>query len=266
MFNRVRILSMATAWAVVFSFGAQAQTDESASKELQAQVYARAFQLKDRLIDDYAELLVVYYEYKRKSADPNAFANPHYSPERANDPRISATIRQVIGTKNNPTAAEFSVAIYDEFKTQLDADPRLKENSYVRQMKTYRVGEAADIFQRVDSYTLDSLSGLSGKQKKQLGDEIAVHVKALAMKEADETFSRVSAEAGYPENKRRVSPQLVETRLASFKHAANELIVKSIRLKKELQAIGFTPSFSGRSSQGRSFTSSCPSEFGKLTK
>lgn len=198
---------------------AHARDREPVSPELESKYFTGAIRLKDRLLQDYRSVVSVYYELKTKSATPNSFPNPRSTSDAP-------------GT--NAHLYEFSLAAYDEFKDELEKDPRLRGNSYVRRMKEYGQGQANDVFQRIATYAQEPFQELPRGVLSTLSMESGNGVMALGMLDAHEVFLEESKKAGYPQNGRQGAP-------ADRTEWAEMVKNKSLELEKEIRELGYDP-------------------------
>jgi hypothetical protein len=168
----------------------------SLSQELQAEVFLATIENRDKLLADYRKLLEVYFQLKKRSSKPNEFQNAAFN----------ASMPGTVQPRTTETLAEFGVAHYDEFKVQLEADPRLKGNIYVAKMRAYGTGHANDVFHRVAASTLEELGIKEGPIFRQLIRNVSSAIQAVGMLEANEVFKEVSRQNGYPLNGLRSRP------------------------------------------------------------
>ena len=129
---------------------------------------------------------------------------------------------------------EFSNAAYLEFQDELDRDPRLRGNSYIRRMKEYGHGQANDIFQRIGTYAQEPFGELRRGHLLTLYMEVGNPVMALGMVESHEIFLEESKKAGYTQNGNPA---------AQSKKAEWAAIVekKAIDLEHEIRELGYDP-------------------------
>lgn len=212
--------------------------------EQQARVYLATMKSKERMLADYKKLLEVYYELKLKSDNPRVFENGSYYAGGTQPP-----------TTEKPT--EFASVHYDEFKAQLDRDPRLKGNLYVKKMQAYGTGQANDVFQRLGGYAMEPFESLDREVYMSLYRDVANPIQSVAMLEANETYAKVSKKMGYTNNGRAVSPERMREWLQAVEEKERELTPALLELE--------TKNFGKRPSTAASKASvACASAYGKL--
>ena len=211
--------------------------------EQEARVYLATMKTKERLLADYRKLLEVYYELKLKSDNPRVFENGAYYAGGTLPP-----------TTEKPS--EFASVHYAEFKAQLDRDPRLKGNLYVKKMQAYGTGQANDVFQRLGGYSMESFESLDRAVYMKLYREVANPIQSVAMLEANETYAQVSKKMGYANNGRAVSPERMREWLQAVDEKERELTPALLELDKKKTRKLAEPT--------KLKAASCASAYGKL--
>lgn len=193
-------------------------TGPAISDEIAAQYLQTAIESRDNLLNEYRVLLEVYYEYKSRSENPRRFANPMYDPELAAElpPNIAAQFSKPFSS----SVDEFSNKLYEEFKAELDSDPRLRGNSYRDFMRGYGgSGKDNDVLQRFSRFYRKSLAGISDETFKAFQEKIGNSLDGTAMFEAKKIFADTGRANGYPRNRQVV----YQPRLRLFRSQMNEL-------------------------------------------
>ena len=240
----------------IFVFCSSAKANNGAATEIETEYLVQAMTMKTDLLRDYETLLRVYYSLKQKTTNPNSFPSANYNPSMANDPTIGPISRARFSEKNSDRLPEFSLAAYLELQAQLDRDPRLMGNSFLKRMLEYGArGQANDVFQRIGTYALVPYdSTLEPDRRMDLSRNIGNPVSALALLEAQEVFRNVSTKSGYPHNGAEVDP----TRKTEW---GNKVKAKAFELRKELRARGLTKSMRASKSQAAKAAAQCAQGF-----
>lgn len=232
---------MATAIAAafilsVFTLGvftsAEARDREPVPPSIEAEYFVKAIRLKDRLLEDYKKVLTAYYELKKKSATPDVFPNPMYSLEMAGNMSLPEDLRTRLSQPTTKSFFEFSHAAYEEFKEELERDPKLRGNTYIRRMKEYGGGQANDVFQRIGTYAQEPFENLRKGMQLMLYMETGSPITALGMVESHEVFLEVSKKAGYPQNG---NPAALPKKL-EWTEVVDK---KAIQLEAEIRELGY---------------------------
>ncbi len=172
--------------------GALALLAKNGELNPKAQAYYEYFQelkkVNRELQTSYRKVLEVYYELKKKSANP----------------------------KLSESVGEFHSNMYEEFKSQMDTDPRLKNNLFLEKLREFpRGAKANDVFQRNMTYASDRVKasfaakGLQFQIAEILNE--AMQTMSNSLNSALIIFGEVSRKSGYPANSMS-SEQLLKTR------------------------------------------------------
>lgn len=213
---------------------AHARDREPVPPSVEAQYFVNAVRLKERLLADYREVVAAYYELKKKSASPDTFPNPLYSLELAANTSLAEDARARVSNPTVKSLFEFSHAAYLEFQDELDRDPKLRGNTYIRRMKEYGHGQANDIFQRIGTYAQEPFSELRRGHLLTLYMEIGNPVMAVGMVESHEIFLEESKKAGYEQN----GNPAAQTKKAEWAAVVEK---KAMDLEHEIRELGYDP-------------------------
>lgn len=225
----------------------QKPTKTAAWGDLRAQYFVNALDVKNQMLSDYRKLLEVYYDYKTKSPNPTVFPNASFDPKFAEElkDRLSPAMLKTFSEPKAQSFDEFSSRLYDEFATELDADPRLKGNSYRQFMRSYGgSGRDNDVLQRLYMQFDKNFTNVDQDSLAFLHEEIKIPMTGLGMSESKKILSEVSIAAGYPANRQSG----FELDLAKFENevkialSTNRRSLKKIRSIQKLTAAIFTTS------------------------
>lgn len=174
---------------------AAGETTPPVSRDLTARYFVNALDIKNQILADYRKLIQVYYQYKNKN--------------------LKALSKTPTYQEFDLFFQEFSSAQYNEFATELDADPRLNGNVYRDFMRSYGgSGADNDVMQRLYQHFDKKFAHLSETELDELHMRINRPMAALALTESKEIFANVSLAAGFPGNRQHsIEAQLKNYRL-----------------------------------------------------
>lgn len=152
--------------------------------------------LTTRLLDDYRVFLEKYYELKKKSATPAEFTVALARATPGAETAYGVADANGVVRLTKLSLDEFSYEEYRKLQAQIDADPVLAKNEFLRRLKAIGFGNANDVFQRVGGEYAIELPGASRSMIVEHGQNAA----GFALEEAKRVFNEVSAQAGYSLN------------------------------------------------------------------
>lgn len=168
---------------------------------------ADSLDLVHRLTEDHKKVLTVYYQLKRQSQSPNTFFNPLHIQKTTNAQTNPTPNLDYLTQEYVTSISELNWKEYLLFQNQIDQDPLLKNNLFLKFFKQYGAfanrGATNDIMQRIGFYLEDKYGFLKSQNPKlriTLLSEISQNVMGIALTQAKIDFNQISKDFGYTDN------------------------------------------------------------------
>lgn len=159
------------------------------------------------LTEDHKKLLIVYYRLKQQSSTPNIFYNPLHIQKSPNINSSATPTLDYLTQEQVSSISELNWKEYLLFQNQIDQDPMLENNLFLKLFKQYghfaNRGATNDIMQRVGFYLEDKYGFLKSQNPKlriTLLSEISQNVMGIALTQAKIDFNQISQNFGYIHN------------------------------------------------------------------